>query len=239
MRREQRKRERLESGEYTHGTSGYLVGCRCETCRGAHRAAAREQKARRLADPAAEHGLAKMYTYGCRCGRCRVAYQKQQKSSRARRLATDDLRHGSADAYQAGCRCSACTSHHVTTQSFYQQRRTERTTKRLAEGDFQHGVRGYDIGCRCDICTQRQSARAKQKTEQARREREAGRQALAGRPPDTNLQVLTEWLDERHRALALEELRAPRDRVVFLRVRKAELDTVRDEVARRLGEETA
>ena len=67
-----------------HGSlSGYSYGCRCDDCRAAKSAYAREWSRRaRGGVGVRRHGLRSTYNRGCRCDRCRAAnsaYTKEQK----------------------------------------------------------------------------------------------------------------------------------------------------------------
>ena len=95
-------------------------GCRCEDCRAAQAAYAKERyEARKRGDvrrrPAAkDHGTRPMYAGGCRCEQCRAAeaaYQRKRYLERnggvSRRR---ERQHGQRSTYRAGCRCDECTA---------------------------------------------------------------------------------------------------------------------------------
>lgn len=61
----------------THGRSGYVRGCRCDTCRAANAEQMRNQirKNRRERREPPQHGTHQSYGYyGCRCDECRQAH---------------------------------------------------------------------------------------------------------------------------------------------------------------------
>jgi hypothetical protein len=69
-----------------HGYSAYgNHKCRCDECRGAHRAYQREFRQRPRAPESLEHGSNNTYTnYGCRCEQCRAAAAARQRLYRQR-----------------------------------------------------------------------------------------------------------------------------------------------------------
>ena len=74
-----------------HGSlSSYTYGCRCEECRAAKSAYAREWSRRaRVEVGVRRHGLRSTYNRGCRCDRCRAAnsaYTKEQKRKKREEL---------------------------------------------------------------------------------------------------------------------------------------------------------
>ena len=105
-------------GDPRHGTGhGYNLGCRCVTCKEAHRVRMAKLQERRLANPIPAtviHGVSSTYVnYGCSCAACKKANSERKARDRASRkargLAPDDPRHGTVAGYtEWGCRCSAC-----------------------------------------------------------------------------------------------------------------------------------
>ena len=114
-------RRKIPMSERQHGlTATYQAGCRCEECKTAQAAYAKERyEARKRGDvrkrPAAkEHGTRPMYAGGCRCEECRAAeaaYQRKRYSERNGGVSRrPERQHGERRTYNAGCRCDECTA---------------------------------------------------------------------------------------------------------------------------------
>lgn len=70
-----------------HGTNGYgNLGCRCDRCRAAHRAAHQQYMARVRASGRllGSHGSVVAYDTGCRCDKCRAAHNKKSREYKAK-----------------------------------------------------------------------------------------------------------------------------------------------------------
>lgn len=79
-----RRAERLESGDFTHGTTaGYTVGCRCEACTAAATTANRRRQMMRIILDRINHGSAG-YRDGCRCDVCRASRRDKARKARAK-----------------------------------------------------------------------------------------------------------------------------------------------------------
>lgn len=125
-------RRKIPMSERQHGlTATYQAGCRCEPCKVAQAAYAKERyEARKRGDvrtrPAAkEHGTRPMYAAGCTCEECRAAEAAYQRGRRLERNGGVSRRrerqHGQRSTYRAGCRCDECTA----AQSAYNRERAE------------------------------------------------------------------------------------------------------------------
>ena len=112
-------RRKIPMSEREHGlTATYQAGCRCEPCKVAQAAYAKERyEARKRGDvrtrPAADtHGTRPMYASGCRCEECRAAEAAYQRGRRLERNGGVSRRrerqHGVRSTYKAGCRCEPC-----------------------------------------------------------------------------------------------------------------------------------
>jgi len=112
--------------DHRHGTpNGYgNHGCRCERCKQAHSAHAREKRRRGLPPGDARHGTRNGYgNYGCRCDACTAANREAVREflhrtgrsvpmdeylARVRAQAEARDHHGTETGYRRGCKCDRC-----------------------------------------------------------------------------------------------------------------------------------
>lgn len=114
-------RRKIPMSERQHGlTATYQAGCRCEPCKTAQAAYAKERyEARKAGDvrkrsTVKQHGTRSMYAAGCKCEECRAAeaaYARKRYSERnGGKVRSRERQHGERRTYNAGCRCEPCTA---------------------------------------------------------------------------------------------------------------------------------
>lgn len=115
------RKQRQESGEYTHGTYySYTLGCRCNSCLDAKRKYDAEAHEEALKTEAVKHGTTTAYRYGCRCNECTLAHSESDRARKHRNpnwrnQDSDGFVHGGTYGYSRGCRCNSCITGHKDT----------------------------------------------------------------------------------------------------------------------------